>query len=123
MAHVQVTIAGRAYRMACGDGEERHLEGLAASFDARIQEMRVTFGEIGDMRLHVMAALMLADDLDGTKRRVEALESEVAALTAAAAADRERADKAEQHMAATLTDAAERVELLTRSLGPMLPAT
>ena len=123
MAHVQVTIAGRAYRMACGDGEERHLEGLAASFDARIQEMRVTFGEIGDMRLHVMAALMLADDLDGTKRRVEVLESEVAALTAAAAADRERADKAEQHMAATLTDAAERVELLTRSLGPTPPAT
>jgi cell division protein ZapA len=75
------------------------------------------------MRLHVMAALMLADDLDGTKRRVEALESEVAALTAAAAADRERADTAEQHMAATLTDAAERVELLTRSLGPMPPAT
>lgn len=123
MAHVQVTIAGRAYRMACGDGEERHLEGLAASFDARIQEMRVTFGEIGDMRLHVMAALMLADDLDGTKRRLETLESEVAALKAAAAADRERAEKVEQHMAATLTDAAERVELLTRSLSPTQPST
>jgi cell division protein ZapA len=109
--------------MACGDGEERHLEGLAASFDARIQEMRVTFGEIGDMRLHVMAALMLADDLDGTKRRLETLESEVAALKAAAAGDRERADRAEQHMAATLTDAAERVELLTRSLGPTQSST
>lgn len=120
---MQVTIAGRAYRMACGDGEERHLEGLAASFDARIQEMRVTFGEIGDMRLHVMAALMLADDLDGTKRRLETLESEVAALKAAAAADRERAEKVEQHMAATLTDAAERVELLTRSLSPTQPST
>jgi cell division protein ZapA len=123
VAHVQVTIAGRAYRMACGDGEERHLEGLAASFDARIQEMRVTFGEIGDMRLHVMAALMLADDLDGTKRRLETLESEVAALKAAAAGDRERADRAEQHMTATLTDAAERVELLTRSLSPTQPST
>jgi cell division protein ZapA len=123
VAHVQVTIAGRAYRMACGDGEERHLEGLAASFDARIQEMRVTFGEIGDMRLHVMAALMLADDLGETKRRLEALESEVAALKAAAAGDRERADRAEQHMAATLTDAAERVELLTTSLGPTQPST
>jgi len=123
VAHVQVTIAGRAYRMACGDGEERHLEGLAASFDARIQEMRVTFGEIGDMRLHVMAALMLADDLDETKRRLETLDSEVAALKAAAAGDRERADRAEQHMTATLTDAAERVELLTRSLGPTQPST
>ena len=122
MAHVQVTIAGRAYRMACGDGEEKHLEGLAASFDSRIQEMRAAFGEIGDMRLHVMAALMLADDLDETKRRLEALESEVATLKAAAAADRERADKTEQRMAETLADAAERVELLTRSFASAQPS-
>ena len=32
MPQVTVTIAGKTYRMACGEGEERHLEGLAASF-------------------------------------------------------------------------------------------
>ena len=63
MAQVTVTIAGRTYRMACGDGEEEHLAGLAAVFDAKIEEMRAAFGEIGDMRLHVMAALTFADDL------------------------------------------------------------
>lgn len=121
MAHVQVTIAGRAYRMACGDGEEKHLEALAASFDARIQDMRAAFGEIGDMRLHVMAALTLADDLSDATRRVEALETEIAALKAVAAADLERTEKAERQMAETLAQAADRVELLTRSLTPTQP--
>jgi cell division protein ZapA len=123
VAHVQVTIAGRAYRLACGDGEESHLEGLAASFDARIQEMREAFGEIGDMRLHVMAALMLADEMSETKRRIKALESEVAALAAQAASDRDRAETTDRQVAATLTEAAERVELLTRSLAPGQPAS
>ncbi len=40
MGTVNVSIAGKSYRMACGDGEEAHLEGLAAMFDARIEEMR-----------------------------------------------------------------------------------
>ncbi|HEX8666640.1 MAG TPA: cell division protein ZapA, partial [Beijerinckiaceae bacterium] len=63
MPQIQVTIAGRSYRMACGEGEEAHLEGLAQAYDAKITELRGAFGEIGDMRLHVMAALTYADEL------------------------------------------------------------
>jgi cell division protein ZapA len=118
MAHVVVTIAGRAYRMACGDGEEKHLEDLAAAFDAKVQEMRGAFGEIGDMRLQVMAALTMADDLAETKRRVESLEGEIAALKAVSAAGLERADKVERLLADTLVKAAERVETLARGLAP-----
>ena len=117
MAHVQVTIAGRSYRMACGDGEEDHLSALAASFDAKIGEMRSSFGEIGDMRLHVMAALMVADELAETRRRIEALEGEISAVKAVMAADAERTDKAERVLADTLGQTAERVERLTRGLG------
>ncbi|WP_299561265.1 cell division protein ZapA [Enterovirga sp.] len=118
MAHVQVTIAGRSYRMACGEGEERHLEALAAAFDSRIAEMRRTFGEIGDMRLHVMAALMTADELAETRRRVEALEGEVAAMRAVAAANVDRSEKAERQLADALNLSAERLDRLSRSLGP-----
>jgi cell division protein ZapA len=118
MAHVQVTIAGRAYRMACGDGEEAHLEGLAAAFDAKVQDMRGAFGEIGDMRLQVMAALTLADDLAETKRRIEALEGEIAALKAVSAAGIERTDKSERQLAEVLVKAAERIEGMARSLTP-----
>ena len=63
MSQVTVTIAGSTYRIACDDGEEQHLEGLARLLDAKIEEMRAAFGEIGDMRLHVMAAITIADEL------------------------------------------------------------
>ena len=82
MPQVTVTIAGHTYRIACAEGEEAHLEGLAAAYDARVEEMRGTFGEIGDLRLHVMAAITQADELHETRQRIAALEAEVAASTA-----------------------------------------
>ncbi len=115
---MQVTIAGRQYRMACGPGEEKHLEALAAAFDVRISEMRTAFGEIGDMRLHVMAALTTADELAEVRRRVEALEGEIAAMRALAAAGTERSDAAERQVAEVLRRSADRIERLATSFGP-----
>ena len=115
---IQVTIAGRSYRMACGEGEEQHLEGLAADFDAKVAEMRTAFGEIGDMRLHVMAALTISDDLAETKRRVAALEVETARLSAATAAR----DALDARLAETILAAAARVEDLASGLSPQAQA-
>jgi cell division protein ZapA len=120
MPQVTVTIAGRAYRMACGEGEEPHLEALAAIFDGKITEMRESFGEIGDMRLHVMAALTLADDLAETRKRKEALEGELSALRRLASAGDERSQVIEAQVAETLVKTAERIERLAKSLN--LPA-
>ena len=116
MAHVNVIIAGKTYRMACGEGEEAHLAELAAGLDARVAEMRKAFGEIGDMRLHVMAALMLADELAELRQRLSAQEAETAALKkAAASVDGQRA--AEQaRLAQGIDAAAERVGRLARTL-------
>ena len=77
MAQVTVTIAGRVYRMACGEGEEAHLENLARSVDAKIEGLRGAFGEIGDQRIIVMAALTFADDLSEARRRIAELEVDV----------------------------------------------
>src|SRR5580692_2585819 len=63
MSQVSVTIDGRKYRLACNEGEEARLEALAGTIDEKIGEMRKTFGEIGDQRLVIMAALTLADNL------------------------------------------------------------
>src|SRR5215212_8561175 len=116
MTQVTVTIAGRTYRIACGEGEERHLEGLAASYDAKINDMRAAFGEIGDMRLHVMAALTIADELSEAKRRLEDLEIEAASLRALAAAGEERRETMHARTAEGIARAAERIERLARSL-------
>lgn len=116
MPQVTVTIANRTYRMACGEGEEAHLEKLAALFDGKIEEMRSSFGEIGDMRLHVMAALTLADDLGEARRRIESLEQEVAALRSIATAGDERTQAVEKRLAESVGKAAERIERLARKL-------
>ena len=121
MAQIQVTIAGRSYRMACGEGEESHLAALAVALDAKIGEMRKAFGEIGDMRLHVMAAITMADELSETSRRIEALEQEVAAMRAVTAASVERADKADRQLVEAITRSAQRIERLAKSFAP--PAT
>jgi cell division protein ZapA len=93
MAQLSVSIGGRAYRLACNPGEEPHLETLARRVDEQIREMRASFGEIGDQRLTVMAALKIADEVaearaqaDAAARRAEeALDFERAARSAAEA--------------------------------------
>ncbi len=77
MAQVTVSIAGRSYRMACDDGQEEHLMALGAMLDAKIEELRAGFGEIGDMRLAVMAAITMADELSEMKRRLASMEREL----------------------------------------------
>jgi cell division protein ZapA len=118
MGQVTVMIAGRTYRMACGDGDEPRLEALATLYGSKIEGLRKSFGEIGDMRLHVMAALTLADELAEATKRIDELESEVRALGEQARAGDARAQASEISVAETLTKAAERIERLARSLNP-----
>src|ERR1700693_3826770 len=92
MSQVTVTINGRQFRMACEDGQESHLLRLAQDLDQRIERLRVTFGEIGDTRLTVMAALTVADELADTSGKLRRLEEDLAALQEARAAFAERAD-------------------------------
>ena len=116
MSQVTVTINGRQFRMACEDGQEGHLMELARDLDSRIEGLRAKFGEIGDTRLTVMAALTLADALSETGQRIKRLEDEVAAMQDARAADGERAKEAQAAVAAAFTAAAERIELITRKI-------
>lgn len=76
MAQVTVTIGGRAYKLACNEGEEPHLEELARVVDAKFEAMHRSFGEIGDQRLIVMAALTVADELTEAHGRIAALEAD-----------------------------------------------
>jgi len=63
MGQVNVTINGRAYQVACDDGQEQHLTALAAYVDRRVGELTAAMGQIGDARLLVMASLLIADEL------------------------------------------------------------
>jgi cell division protein ZapA len=116
MAHVNTTIAGRQFRLACEDGQEDHLQTLASDVDARITELRRKFGEIGDTRLTVMVALTVADELSESVRRVRRLEEEVAGLQDARVVTADRAKAASAAVINAFNSAAERIEGLTRKL-------
>ncbi|HKA78891.1 MAG TPA: cell division protein ZapA [Xanthobacteraceae bacterium] len=121
MPQVSVTINGRQFRMACEEGEEEHLAQLAEDLDNRIARLRARFGEIGDTRLTVMAALTLADELSETKEKLQRLEPELAALQDASAVSAGRAQETQGAIAAALNAAAERIENLTKRLNQTVP--
>ena len=121
MSQVNVTINGRQFRMACEDGEEEHLLELAADLDQRIARLRARFGEIGDTRLTVMAALTLADELSETKRKLERVEPELATLQDASVVSADRHQATQAAVAAALNAAAERIETITKRLNQSIP--
>jgi cell division protein ZapA len=112
MAQLAVTVSGRVYRVACDEGEEARLGDLAQLVDAKISGMRVRFGEIGDQRLTIMAAITLADEWSEANERVRALEAELAKLKGHAAVVPEWADK----IAVSLSEAAQRIEHVAQEL-------
>ena len=116
MAHVSVTINGRQYRMACEDGQENHLIWLSGDLDRRIGQLRAQFGEIGDMRLTMMAALTVADELVEAGKRLRRLEEELASLQDSRAVATERAQATQAAVAAALNSAAERIERVVKGL-------
>jgi cell division protein ZapA len=116
MAQVAMTIAGRVYRVACDEGEEDHLGELAKLVDSKIAVMREKFGEMGDQRLTVMAAVTLADELFESTRRVGELEAELAQLRGAAASALGGQDQWIDRVAASIGEAAARIELVAQDL-------
>ena len=121
MSQVNVTINGRQFRMACEDGEEARLSRLAEELDASIATLRTRFGEIGDTRLTVMAALTLADQLSETKERLQRLEPELATLRNASVASADHSQATQTAVVAALNAAAERIENITKRLNETVP--
>jgi cell division protein ZapA len=118
MGQVTVTIAQKVYRIACEDGQEEHLLGLAREVDAKIDDMRKAFGEIGDNRLTVMAAITFLDEREELRQRIRSLEADVAALRDAQAQASTRSEDSEMRVAAAILEAAERIEDVARRLAP-----
>ncbi|MFG1347921.1 cell division protein ZapA [Xanthobacter autotrophicus DSM 431] len=118
MPHVSVTIAGRQYRMACDEGQEEHLIRLAHDIDSRISQLRTAFGEIGDQRLVVMAAITIADELAEARSRIRALESDIESQRDARASAIARIEASEEEVARTIDAVAERIEQLVSHLAP-----
>ena len=116
MSHINVTINARQYRMACEEGQEARLLKLAESMESRVEALRGKFGEIGDARLTVMAALTVCDELLDAQGRIRNLEEELEALRDIRVAAADRARATQTAVANALNAAADRIERTTQVL-------
>jgi cell division protein ZapA len=116
MGQVNVSINGKTYRMACEDGEEDHLAHLAARLNASIEQLRARFGEIGDQRLTVMAAITLADQSAEADKRVAAIREDVVSLEQANADLAGEREANEGQVVEVLDELAGRLEAIAERL-------
>ena len=76
MAEVDISIAGRSYRIACRDGEEENLRSAASLVDAKSREALAGLGTLSEARQFLFASLLLADQLvDGSGKEPVVMES------------------------------------------------
>ena len=112
MPQVVVTIDDKTYRMACDEGQERHLETLAARFDKSMRDLRGAFGAIGDQRLTVMTGIMVMDQLADAEEKLRALDAKVEELTRSNAAS----GSDESELAARVEETSRQVERIATKL-------
>ena len=63
MATVTVDVNGRPYSVGCADGQEERVRALAQQFDDHVRQIARDVGQVGDLRLFLMAALLVSDEL------------------------------------------------------------
>jgi cell division protein ZapA len=118
---VNVEINGRKYRMACEEGQQGHLIGLAERFNSQVEGLKGSVGEIGDNRLTVMAGIAVLDELSEAERRIAALEAEIAELTSAGQEIAEELETTEAAFARKLAEAARALENVAETLDGTAP--
>nr|WP_291364220.1 cell division protein ZapA [Devosia sp.] len=118
---VNVEINGRKYRMACEEGQQQRLIGLADRFNTHVEALKGAVGEIGDNRLTVMAGIAVVDELAEAEKRIKALETEVLVLTRAGQEVAAEIEALEARFASKLSDAAKALEGVAGALDEAAP--
>ena len=105
MAQVTIKVNGHDYVVGCEDGQERRLAELAASVDAQVRQVARDVGALGETRLMLMGALVMADDIAELRGEITTLKIELAEL-------KSEQDRAERTAVAALDAAAARIDKL-----------
>jgi len=103
MAQLTIEVNGRPYLVGCEDGQEAQLRELAKVFDGHVRQLADQAGQIGETRLFLMGALMMADELQDLRGRLGHAQAEMTRL-------RNERDLLENKAAAALDAAAARIE-------------
>lgn len=118
MAVVNVEVNGRPYAVGCADGQENRVRELARQFDEHVRQIARDVGQVGDLRLFLMAALLVSDELSDV--RAQLAQANRAGAAEAADGNDGRGDDRDDDTAALAAEAldrmAERLERLAEEV-------
>ena len=117
MPLVNVTVNDRPYTIACDEGEEEHLRGLAAHVDSKLRELIESVGQAGEQRLLVMTALVIADAQFEAAALLEKQAQEIAELTESKENLARRLAELEERAVGALDSAAKSLDELAVRVG------
>lgn len=81
MGEAAITLNGRVYRVSCGEGEAARLQALSDVVRSKLDSLIAEHGQVGDDRLLLLSALLIADDMLEAKARADALEALVQSVS------------------------------------------
>jgi len=84
VGQVNLTINSRPFVVACDDGQEGRLRRLGQYIDAKVAEFVGNIGQVGEARLLLLAALVIADELADANEALRLERSETREAAAAA---------------------------------------
>jgi cell division protein ZapA len=87
LGQVNLTINSRPFAVTCDDGQEGRIRRLGQYVDAKIAEFVGNIGQVGEARLLLLAALVIADELADANEALQQERSGASASEAAAATD------------------------------------
>ena len=115
MSKVTISLNGRAFTIGCEDGQQAYLRELASHLDSHVRDLAEKVGQIGELRLLLMASLIVSDEWREAQGRIAELEDELmeAKGRTSQAEARRRNDRAQA--AELFNAAAEQLEALSAS--------
>lgn len=109
MGQVTVEVNGQSFQLGCADGQEQRLQELARGFDGTVRTVAEQVGAVGDLRLAVMAALTVVDELSDARAQLARQQQETRLA-------RDALTRSDSRAAAALDAAARRLEEMASKL-------
>ena len=116
MSQVNVMVNGRSYMMSCDDGQEQHLLDLGKLFNEKVTELAGALGQVGDARLHLIAGILIADELADARKEMAELKVKMGQLAETIDGHQEKLGSTEATQAEMIIQLAEQVEMVASRL-------
>lgn len=115
MSILDIRINNRSYQIACDDGHEGHVRGLAREIDARVQDLGKRMGgQVADGTLLALTALMLVDELNEARESNKNLKMQIG--NTSQSFEKAKQTEMELSLAKVISEIAEDVEKLAQSV-------